>query len=180
MNHYGYLNKPSLSQSVSPYVKWAIVVILTIGLVFGIRSYVISFEKKENIKTDQIISDLHAKFEETIKKSSKNSNELTIYGQKLLESNQTEWAVIVLNEAVSRDPNYRDASLYAGYAYLKLAESNNNSIELNNLAIDYLKKAGEIDPIYPKTFELLTIAYQNIDDDENSNLCYNKFKEFDK
>jgi len=193
-NKYAFLTKPSLTQKVSPYIKWIIILILIILLVFGLRSYVNSVYEKEMKKNNENMESIKNSFKDSVKKSSKSSADLVKLGVKLLENNQTEWAAIILEEAATRDPKYRDAAFYAGYAYLRQAEEIRNSKseirnhstslgagnlsteQYNNLAIKYLEKAKELDPIYPNTYELLAIAYRNIGDNNKSEIAYEKFQ----
>lgn len=186
-NKYSFLTKPTLSQKISPYLKWIIILILVIALVFGLKSYVNSVYQKEMQKNSKNLEEIKNNFRQSVKDSKRTSADLVKLGVKVLNYNQTEWAAIIFEEAAAKDPKYRDAAFYAGYANLRLAEEDKNSksqapnnSQYNKLAIEYLEKAKELDPIYPKTYELLTVAYKNIGDDENSKLCYNKYTEFNK
>lgn len=180
-----YKNKNSKFMQI---IKWIIIVILLIIGVFGIRSYVRSQEKKEIEKYETTLAEVKNNFKKSLENSPKSSYELAVLGKKLLETNQTEWAVIVLEVASAKDPKYRDAALFAGYAYLRQAQEIQNSITKNNnienyykyykKSIEYLNKAADIDPIYPDTFRLLTIAYQNIGDMENMQTAYQKYQDF--
>ena len=156
---------------------------LLLTAVFGIRSITKSVYEKEIKKSDTKLIEYKNSILEIIKKSDKSSQTLTNLGIKLLKNNQTEWAAIVLENAANKDPNYRDTAVYAGYAFLRLAQDQNSNItkkQYNNKAIEFLEKAIKIDPLFPRTYELLTIAYKNTGDDEKSVICYNKLKDLSK
>ena len=196
MNKYVSLNKRPFSNKIAPYIKWIIIIILAVILVLIARSYANSTYKKELTKFEPEIQTRWNNFHEQLKGTDLSSYELTILGKKMLESNQPEWAIIVLEKASEKDTKYRDAALFTGYAYLEIAEKLKNketNAQINNLtmqqfdsetlnqkAIEYLNRAKDIDPIYSQTYELLTIAYQDKGDAQNAELCYNKFKEFSK
>jgi len=188
--HIGKLrsNRPNMT------IKIIIAILLLLIAVFGIRSITNSVYEKEIKKSNTKLIEYKNSFLEIIKKSDKSSQTLTNLGMKLLKNNQTEWAAIVLENAANKDPNYRDAAVYTGYAFLRLAqetdelkntgtkEQRNTETEkqYNNKAIEFLEKAIKIDPLFPRTYELLTIAYKNTGDDEKSVICYNKLKDLSK
>ncbi len=73
-----------------------------------------------------------------------------------LRAENNELALDCFERATMLDPKWRDGWVWRGYSELKL--------NLPKEAIVSLKKAEEIDPIYPLTFQLLTIAYQQTGD----------------
>jgi tetratricopeptide (TPR) repeat protein len=195
MTKYDFLNKSPLKQKISPYIKWILIFALAIILVFVARSYANSLYQKELKKFEPENQAMQDGFRISVEKSSLSSYELTLLGKKMLETNRPQWAIIILDEASKKDSQYRDAALFAGYANLKFAndiKNNPTTYQLQAIsyylpatsylekAIEYLNRAKDIDPIYDQTYELLTVAYQNLGDDKNAALCYNKFKEFSK
>ena len=196
-------------------IRWAIISIIVLIIIFGFRSYVKSIYQKELDKNNSQLTQIENDFRSTIEKSPKSAYELTVLGKKMLDNNQNYWATVVLEAACKKDPKYRDAALLTGYAYLKLSEETRNpksdsrpelesreilnniqihpssilgvknpndknkTIEqFNNLAIDFLLKAQNIDPIYPQTQQLLSIVYKNLGDEKNATICYNKYVAF--
>jgi len=61
-------------------------------------------------------------------------------------------ALAAFTKSTQMDPNYRDAWVWKGYTELKMGNPSQ--------ALVSLKKAEKIDPIYPLTYQLLVIAYQ--------------------
>ena len=77
-------------------------------------------------------------------------------GMIFLRTDQNELADECFNKATQLDPLWRDGWVWRGYTELKLNEPKE--------ALDSLKKAESIDPIYPLTYQLLVIAYQQTGD----------------
>lgn len=179
-------------------IKWIIIIILLILTIFGLKSYVKSVYQKEITKSNQQLEQIKKDFRQNVKNSNKSADRLVLLGKKMLENKQAEYAAIVLEEASAKDPKYRDAALYTGYAYLRLAEEtlnpkseilNNTQIQnsndknktieqFNSLAINYLVKARDIDPLNATTHQLLAIAYKNIGDEQQSALAAEKAQAF--
>jgi Tfp pilus assembly protein PilF len=150
-------------------IRVFVYLLLFTGIVFGFKAYFKSVYNQEMQKNLAEQNQYKASFAENLKNSNKSAFELTNLGKKMLEANNPDYAAIILEIAMEKDPNYRDSAVLAGYAYIT---ANNN-----NKAVDALNKASTIDPIYPRTFELLSIAYKNLKDDKNFNICYNKYKQ---
>ncbi|EKD56616.1 MAG: hypothetical protein ACD_58C00132G0003 [uncultured bacterium] len=133
--------------------------------------------------------------------TNKPADTLLFEGINLIKKDQTEIALLTLEEAVKRDPNYRDAALYTGYTYLRLAqeqtniktEKQKNSNSLSNSSDDslsirnslakakeYLEKARDIDPLYAKTHEYLAVVYQLLGDTQNTDLSLKRAQDFAK
>jgi predicted Zn-dependent protease len=142
---------------------------LFFGMIFGLKAYFESVYNQEMQKNQAEQNLYKTNFAENLKNSKKSAFELTNLGKKMLEANSPDYAVIILEVAMEKDLNYRDSAVLAGYAYLKTND--------NKKAVDALVKASAIDPLYPRTFELLTIAYKNLKDDKNFDICYNKYKQ---
>lgn len=96
-----------------------------------------------------------ARYAEQIK-TEKDSNKLVQRGIAQVKANDTEMALITLNQAVTTDPNFRDGWLFLGYTKLKCKDYSG--------ALTALKKAEDIDPLYKDTYELLVTAYEKLDD----------------
>ena len=60
------------------------------------------------------------------------------------------------NKATKMDPHWRDGFVWRGYTEMKLNQPKQ--------ALETLKTAEKIDPIYPLTYQLLVIAYQQTGD----------------
>ncbi|MBM2820820.1 MAG: hypothetical protein HW405_580 [Candidatus Berkelbacteria bacterium] len=92
--------------------------------------------------------------------------ELGKIGMSLLKGDHNEIALKAFAKAAQLDPNWRDGWVWKSYSELKLNEP--------KTALESLKKAEKIDPIYPLTYQLLTIAYQQIDDPQSAKFTQDK------
>ncbi len=77
-------------------------------------------------------------------------------GMIFLRVDNNTLAFDCFKKAGELEPGWRDAWLWKGYTELKLSQPKN--------ALASLKKAETIDPIYPLTYQLLAISYQQTDD----------------
>lgn len=105
-------------------------------------------------------------FVAAINKSSLTAMELTLRGMALVAKNPFV-ASLVLEAASTKDPQYRDAALGAGFAELAVAEplwsTNGQEAKTHTeVARQYLETAQKIDPIHAKTYELLVVTYGNL------------------
>jgi len=94
---------------------------------------------------------------------------LTRLGGSLLKANQKhadDLAYSALKKSTELDPKWRDGWLARGYGELKFGQPKE--------ALASLKKAEEIDPIYPFTYELLSIAYQATGDETSAKFAQEK------
>ena len=87
---------------------------------------------------------------------------------KLIKAQQVDWAILTLKKAVEIQPGYRDAWVLLGY--IQLLSSDNNS------ALESLKAAEKLDPINPKTYELLKITYEKLNDQDSAQKAEEKFE----
>lgn len=92
-------------------------------------------------------------------------------GMIFLKNNQFSLASAMLQAASQKDPMFRDAAVYAGFAELAQADSlwANDPASARaetELARTYLEQARTIDPIHSYTHELLAIAYSNLGETE--------------
>ena len=90
-----------------------------------------------------------------IDKAIQQENELykkTLVAHILIQQNFPFLAKPLLEQVLKQKSDYRDAQVLLGAAYLKIGEYEK--------ALDELKKAAEIDPIYAETFELLGKVYE--------------------
>lgn len=85
----------------------------------------------------------------------------------LAVADRTPDASLYLQAAALKDPNYRDAALYAAAAELSLADaawphSQTRAVAHTKTARQFLEVARSADPIHAETFRLLNIAYNNL------------------
>ncbi|MCL5407284.1 MAG: hypothetical protein M1429_02200 [Patescibacteria group bacterium] len=91
----------------------------------------------------------------------------TKLGIKFTQAQNDDLALLAFQKATDLDPTYRDGWVWRGYSELKNNQSQN--------AVASLKKAEEIDPINPRTYELLTIAYNQTNDTDNAKKTQEKY-----
>lgn len=85
----------------------------------------------------------------------------------LEHDDQVASASLFLQAASAKDPKYRDAALYAGFAELKRADAlwasdPTTAARLTRNARTFLELARSVDPIHAYTYELLEVAYTNL------------------
>lgn len=88
-------------------------------------------------------------------------------GFAALETDDLSTASLYLRAAATKDPKYRDAALYAGYAELARADqvwkrAPAEGEKRTKTAATLLEQAKLIDPIHAYTYELLAVAYTNL------------------
>ncbi len=96
-------------------------------------------------------------------------SKLTRLGRSLLKANQKhtdDLAHAALVKSTELDSKWRDAWVWRGYGELKLGQPKE--------ALNSLKKAEAIDPIFPFTYELLSIAYQATGDEVSAKFAQEK------
>ncbi len=89
-------------------------------------------------------------------------------GINFTNAQNDDLALIAFQKATNLDPTYRDGWVWRGYSELK----NNQPQD----ALDSLKKAEAIDPINPRTYELLAIAYNQSGDADNGKKAQEKYE----
>ncbi len=92
--------------------------------------------------------------------------ELAKMGMVFLRINDNETAFLCFDKASKMDPNWRDAFVWKGYTELKFNKPKD--------ALISLKAAEKIDPIYPLTYQLLVIAYQQTGDSQSAQFAQEK------
>ena len=104
-----------------------------------------------------------------------DSYKLTRLGRSLLKANQKhtdDLAYSALKKSTELDPLWRDGWVWRGYGELKLGQPKE--------ALNSLKKAEAIDPIFPFTYELLSIAYQATGDETSAQFAKEKVEYLEK
>ena len=95
--------------------------------------------------------------------NSDNPQNTLLVGTAFWQMGYDNLAIGQFEKATKIDPEYRDAWIYLGKAYLQQSTTNNQqSTEALNKAEEALEKAAEIDPVYPETFYLLSQAYEKL------------------
>lgn len=92
----------------------------------------------------------------------------TKLGTQFLKAQNNDLALLSFQKATDLDAGYRDGWVWRGYTELKTSQPAE--------ALKSLKRAEGIDPINPKTYELLTVAYQANGDEENAKAAQAKYE----
>jgi len=87
-------------------------------------------------------------------------------GMIYLYNENNDLADECFKKATELDPGWRDAWVWKGYTELKLHKPKD--------ALASLKVAEKIDPIYPLTYQLLVIAYQQTGDNQSAQFAQEK------
>ena len=116
-------------------------------------------------ETNKNFSILAARYDEQIAQET-DPYKLAKYGMSFLQNEDNETGLKCFQKVTQLDGEWRDGWVWKGYAELKINESKKGLISL--------KKAEKIDPIYPLTYQLLTIAYQQTGDFESAKFSQEK------
>lgn len=93
--------------------------------------------------------------------------QLVKLGASFSKSQNNDLALQAFQRATELDEKYRDAWVLRGYQELKMDQISQ--------AIESLKKAEAIDPINPRTYELLAIAYSQADNADAAKKAKEKY-----
>lgn len=91
---------------------------------------------------------------------------LTRLARSLWKANQKDLSYLAAIKSTELEPLWRDGWLWRGYLELRLRHPKE--------ALASLKKAESLDPIYPPTYQLLSIAYQETGDDTSAKFAKEK------
>ncbi len=115
--------------------------------------------------------------------SSADPRQLARDGMEALKAESFSLASYCLQAASQKDPQFRDAAVYAGFAELARADTAwTRDAELarahTKAAVRYLSVAQAIDPIHAYTFELLAIAHGNLGETDLAAVAQSKAERF--
>jgi len=115
--------------------------------------------------------------------SATNARDLATAGMTALQNNQPTVASYLLEAASEKEPQFRDAAVYAGYAELKLADAAwpvDAAVATAHTytALHYLAIAQAIDPIHAYTFELIALAHENLGETDKAATATQKARFF--
>ncbi len=181
---------PGSQKHQSFIINWQIVfyIVLIASLILA-GFFILKMSNKKIIaQYDQEIlqqqNQLKENYQKILEKSEKSNNKLILQGVELIDKNQIEFGCMALEEAIKRDTDIRDANIYAGYGFLRLAQKakkqeskKTRKQEYLEKAKQYLEKALDIDPIHSLTYQLLASVYFELGDAELAQICYNKANE---
>lgn len=162
-------------KKVSFGLKIIIYIVLVIALIifyFACSNKVKSYKKFLEQESQKTSSQIYQNYKEIISKSEKDPLELSLEAESLYDKGLINFSTIALNKALEQNPPYRDLYLFAATVYFNQKNF--------SLAKETAEKASEFDPVYAPTYELLSKIYTALGDEENSKLCYNKAKKFEK
>lgn len=147
------------------YLVWAIVVLVVLIIGYLGSRTVGNLYYNRLMKSDSALGEFQKHYQEKIALET-DSFELAKMGMTFLKSGENELALVCFERATQMDPNWRDGWVWRGYTELKLNKP--------QAALVSLKTAEKIDPIYPLTYQLLVLAYQQNGDKENAQLAQAK------
>jgi Tfp pilus assembly protein PilF len=81
-----------------------------------------------------------------------------------LQTDYSALSPLFWEKVIEKNPQFRDAYVMLGEVYLKTSQNNPQNL---TKAQQKLEKAAEIDPVYPKTYQLLAQVYEKIGAEEN-------------
>ena len=148
-----------------------IVVAVLIGGFLGTKIISGIYYNKLYYKLSATARAMDQRFQEQIETET-DSYKLCKQGINFYQAGKNELALSAFRKATEIDGGLRDAWVWKGYIELKIEEENN--------ALESLKKAEEIDPTYPLTYQLLSVAYQKTDNDDLSQQAQEKYEYLSK
>lgn len=121
--------------------------------------------------SDSSLGNLQKHYQEQINLET-DPYELAKMGMIYLKTDDNQTALLCFDKASKMDPGWRDAFVWKGYTELKLNKPKD--------ALVSLKAAEKIDPIYPLTYQLLVIAYQQTGDTQSAQFAQQKLVNLSK
>lgn len=138
---------------------------------FGAKLIAATYYQKMFYQFSEPTRAMEVDFREQIE-TEKDPYQLCKLGNSFLNSEKTDLALLSFQKATGLDPKYRDAWVLRGYTELKTNPPAGGPEE----ALKSLKKAEEIDPTYPRTYELLNLAYQQTGDTDAAKKAEEKYQ----
>jgi tetratricopeptide (TPR) repeat protein len=147
------------------YLVRAIIIIaaLVIGF-FGSRLIGALYFNKL-MAADSSLGEFQKQYQEKINLET-DPYELAKLGMIFLRIDDNETALLCFDKAAKLDANWRDGWVWKGYTEIKLNQP--------KPALESLKTAEKIDPIYPLTYQLLVIAYEQTGDTQSAQFAQEK------
>jgi len=142
------------------------IAILCLGAAGSYAAYFVAYNNWTKGINEDLVKSQQA-YTDKIGKST-DTYALVKNGKRLMENKMLDFANTNLTRATEIDANYRDAWVCLGYTALKM---NNTS-----RALEALKKAESLDPIYATTYELLNLAYKQNKDPDSAQKAQEKFE----
>jgi len=113
-----------------------------------------------------------------------NPQSTLLVGTAFWQMGYDNLAIDQFEKTTKIDPEYRDAWIYLGKAYLQQSTANSQQPTINNQqstealnkSREALEKAAEIDPVYPETFYLLSQTYEKLKKPGESKKALDKAK----
>ena len=162
---------------------YAIALLVSFSLFFWGRGQAKAVSTELNQNLLATVDGKEDRFLDYLTSSQVSSVKLTENGVRLLEGGQSQVASIILQAASQKDPKFRDAAVYAGFSLLSVSdlywESNGELAATHTrAAIRYLEMAAVIDPIHSYTYELLTLAHNNLGEEDEAKAAEEKAEAF--
>lgn len=118
-----------------------------------------------NYETNKALESLNAYYD-TQTALQTDAYKVAKYGMTFKDKKDYQIRLKCFQKATQLDPEWRDGWIWRGYTELGLNAPKD--------ALLSLKKAESIDPIYPFTYKLLSIAYRETGDDSSANFAQEK------
>lgn len=91
---------------------------------------------------------------QALQRSPLSFSDLLTKAVAMLDTPNHSLGIVMLKEAVRRNPQSRDAAVQLGYAYLRIGDLDKAKITLEH--------AKDVDPLYPETYKLLANLYTKL------------------
>lgn len=141
--------------------------ILLLGLLMACLFIQTAHSRKTAELLDDNLKQIEAEYAQKVAQDN-DAGKLTKSGLRQLNINLPNLALISLNRATQVQQNYRDGWLALGLAQLKTGDI--------KAALISFQAAEKLDPINAKTYELLKIAYEKLEDTASAQKASEKYE----
>jgi tetratricopeptide (TPR) repeat protein len=173
MIYHSSKKSPHNKHLTNRWIKIAIYIALIVGIAiywFVTAQKAISLKQSLIMQAEYERNNLQDIFRKKISQSEKNTIELGILGEQMIQKGHIAYGMLILEHATSKDSSIRDLNLYLSKIYYDQQDLH-KAKELALLAL-------QCDPIHAPTYLLLYEIYLGLDDDQNANICYDKYNDF--
>ncbi len=140
--------------------------ILILGLIATLVALDTAKSRRSAVLLEEKARQIEAQFAQSVAKKN-NAGELAKSGLRQLNINLPNFALTSLKRATEIQPNYRDGWLALGWVQFKTNDF--------PAALASFQTAEKLDPINAKTYELLKISYEKLEDAASAGKAAEKY-----
>lgn len=160
-----------MKKSAEFYLAFLIMLLITIMIVYFGARFLGEIYYENKFQKQFPLTNIKDHYQKEIEIDNR-PYQLAKKGLVFLKIDYNDLAWQAFQKACQLEPNWRDGWLWKGYTELKNGQF--------KPALESLKIAEKLDPIYPPTYQLLTIAYQKTGDEKSAQFTREKFEYLSK